>query len=67
MSQGTKFAIALVLLWLAGLGLFVAFHPNGIKDDAFKSDDNPDGKAENPAQVVQYFIMKVSGKGGGSA
>lgn len=54
MSQGTKFAIALVLLWLAGIGLFIAFHPGGLELD---------GKpVENPAEVIQYYIQLVSKK-----
>jgi hypothetical protein len=62
MSQGTKFAIALVLLWLAGIGLFVAFHPGGLKDPGLKSKDNPDGAVENPADLIQYYIRLIGKK-----
>jgi len=49
MSDGTRFALALVILWLAGVALFVAFHPGGIKID---------GKpANNPVDILKYFIQ----------
>lgn len=48
MSDGTYFAIALILYWLAGVALFVAFHPGGIKVNG-KS-------AQNPTDVIKYLI-----------
>jgi hypothetical protein len=54
MSDGTYLAIALILFWMAGVALFVAFHPGGVEVN---------GKpAQNPADVVRYLIS-VAGKG----
>jgi hypothetical protein len=48
MSDGAKLALAIVLLWIACVCFFVAFHPGGITVGG-----NP---AQNPADVVRYFI-----------
>jgi hypothetical protein len=53
-NDGTKFALALVILWLAGVALFVAFHPGGISVNG--------QPAQNPADVIRYFIT-LAGKG----
>lgn len=58
MSQGTKFAIALVLFFLAGVGFFVAFHPNGLTT----SDGKP---VENFSQVIAWYIGYLSKLGAG--
>lgn len=51
--------MAIILLWIAGAGFFVAFHPNGVTD--------PDGKeAKNPSDVLKYFMLKARGGSGGS-
>ena len=63
MSDGTQFAIALILFWVAGLCFFVAFHPGGIKIG--------DRAAQNPVDVLRYLIGLAThgsdAKGGGVA
>lgn len=61
MSKGVAGAIAVVLLWLAFVSFFVAFHPGGIRSDTFKSDNNPQGYARNPRDVFLYFVKKIAG------
>jgi hypothetical protein len=54
MSDGTFFAIAILLFILAFVAWFVALHPNGLK--------NPDGTpVENAAEVIVYFMNKLTG------
>lgn len=48
MSKSALFAIAVVLLWVAGVCFFVAFHPGGLSVNG-----NP---AQNPADVLKYLI-----------
>lgn len=53
MQTGTKVAAGFLLLWVAGMAFFAAFHPNGIQVD---------GKpAGNPADVLRYLIQQVGG------
>jgi hypothetical protein len=62
MSQGAKFAIALVFYFLAGIALFVAFHPNGLTN----GDGTP---VTNLGEVVQWYMNylgNLGGKGGSS-
>jgi hypothetical protein len=55
-SQGTAFAISLILFWLAAVAFFTAFHPGGLK----LADGTP---AQNPADVIKYFVtVAQSGK-----
>jgi hypothetical protein len=59
MSKGVYGAFALVLLWIAFAGFFVAFHPGGIRNAMFVDDqNNPSGLARNPRDVLLYFIYK---------
>ncbi len=60
MSQGTKFAIALVLFFMAGVGLFVAFHPNGLTN----ADGTP---VTNAGEVIQWYINYLGNLGKGPA
>lgn len=58
--SGTKLATSILILWLAGALLFVAFKPGGVKND---------GKPlENPFDIVKYFSSQASAlvSGGGS-
>lgn len=62
MSKGVAGALGLILLWLAFVAFFVAFHPGGIK----LADGTP---AQNPRDVILYMIQKMTGgfgTGGGS-
>lgn len=52
MSGSSHFALALVLLWLAFLCFFVAFHPGGIQVNGHA--------AQNPADVIKYFMQKMA-------
>jgi hypothetical protein len=58
MSKGVYGAFGLVLLWLAFVALFVAFHPGGLRSELFKDTNNPNGLARNPRDVVLYFVNK---------
>jgi len=58
MSDGTNFAIALILFWIAGLCMFVAFHPGGIQVGG--------RQARNPADVLRY-LMGLASKGAGQS
>jgi hypothetical protein len=60
MSKGTTGALALILLWVAFAAFFVAFHPGGIRDDMFKSKDNPQGNAHNPRDVLIWLIKRAT-------
>lgn len=54
MNGATKLALGTLLMWLAGLAFFVAFHPNGVV--------MPDGKpAKNPADILKYMIFEARG------
>lgn len=60
MSKGVAGAAALVLLWLAFVAFYVAFHPGGIRSKTFVSKDNPQGLAQNPRDVIIYFIQQLT-------
>lgn len=60
MNKGTTGALALILLWVAFASFFVAFHPGGIRDEMFKSADNPQGIARNPRDVLIWLIKRAS-------
>jgi hypothetical protein len=52
LSKSALFAIAVVLLWVAGVCFFVAFHPGGLSVNG-----NP---AQNPADVLKYLMGVAS-------
>lgn len=56
MGSGSKFAMALVFYFLAGVALFVAFHPNGLKN----ADGTP---VTNLAGVIQWYINYLGNRG----
>lgn len=59
-SNGTRLAIALILLWLAFFCFYVAFHPGGVQ-----LDGHP---AQNPTDVIKALIQNLGkGSGGGAA
>jgi hypothetical protein len=60
MSKGVAGATALVLLWIAFVAFYVALHPGGIRSTSFVSDDNPNGLAQNPRDVIIYFIQQLT-------
>lgn len=50
MGDGTKLAIAILMLFLAGIGFFIAFHPNGLN----LQEDNAPG-------LLQWFESEFEG------
>jgi hypothetical protein len=58
MRDGTFVAMGMLLMLITGMSLFVAFHPGGIESDMFITSDNPNGYAQNPADVIRYFLIK---------
>jgi hypothetical protein len=56
-NRGVMLAFGLILLWVAGVCFFAAFHPGGVTN----SDGNP---AQNPADVLKWLLTKA---GEGSA
>lgn len=67
MFGSTKLSFAILLIWVAGLCFFVAFHPGGI----LIYDPNADGgkganrPAKNPAEVLGYLMSASYGGSGG--
>jgi hypothetical protein len=53
-SKGVAGAFGLILLWMAFVAFFVAFHPGGIK----LADGTP---AQNPRDVILYLIQRLTG------
>ncbi len=53
MSKGVAGAFGLILLWMAFVAFFVAFHPGGIK----LADGTP---AQNPRDVIVYLIQRLT-------
>lgn len=43
-SQGTKLAIAIMIMWIAMVFFFFAFHPGGVEN------------VSNPAQMLQWLM-----------
>ena len=59
LSKGVYGAFGLILMWVAFVSLFVAFHPGGLRSELFVDPKkNPNGLARNPRDVVLYFIEK---------
>lgn len=53
MSHSARFAISLVILWIAFACFFVAFHPGGVMING--------RPAQNPADIMKYGMQKMSG------
>lgn len=57
MSKAVSGAIAVILLWIAFVSFYVAFHPGGITSPMFQDpQNNPEGQARNPRDVFLYFV-----------
>jgi hypothetical protein len=54
-SDGTKLAIAILMLFLAGVGFFIAFHPNGL-----------DLQSDNAPGILQWFMAEFEGAATGT-
>lgn len=73
MSKGTRFALALILLWASMVCFYVAFHPGGVQVPG----PDPDSKkgtshtARNPADVLKFmfglFAQPTSVDSGGNS
>lgn len=59
MNKGASGGLALILLWVAFAGFFVAFHPGGITDPMFVTSSNPKGYARNPVDVILWLIHRA--------
>jgi hypothetical protein len=55
MGDGTRFAIGLVIMWLAFLFFYFAFHPNGVPG------------VNNPAGALKWLIGEFQKLGSGNA
>jgi hypothetical protein len=51
-NRGAMFAFSLLLLWVAGIAFFTAFHPGGVIDP-----DSGD-PAKDPADVIKFLMVK---------
>jgi hypothetical protein len=54
MSDGTRLAIAILVMWIALVFFFFAFHPGGVKN------------VSNPGQMLQWLVNQFSNLAGGS-
>lgn len=52
MSHSARFAISLVVLWIAFACFFVAFHPGGVQING--------RPAQNPSDIVKFGMQKLS-------
>lgn len=56
MGGNARLALGFLLLWVAGVAMFAAFHPGGVMVE---------GKpAKNPADILRYLIMDSEGVSG---
>jgi hypothetical protein len=55
MSDGTKLAIAILVMWIALVFFFFAFHPGGVKN------------VSNPGQMLKWLVDQFSNLAGGNA
>jgi hypothetical protein len=54
MSDGTKLAIAILVMWIAMVFFFFAFHPGGVKN------------VSNPGEMLKWLIDQFSHLAGGT-
>lgn len=55
MSDGTKLAVAILVMWIALVFFFFAFHPGGVKN------------VSNPGQMLKWLIDEFGRLTGGTA
>lgn len=55
-NRGVMLALALLLFWVAGVALFFAFHPGGVK--LTDSSTGKESDAQNPVDVLKYVLQK---------
>jgi hypothetical protein len=54
MSDGTKLAIAILVMWIALVMFFFAFHPGGVKN------------VSNPGEMLKWLVDQFSHLAGGT-
>lgn len=54
MSDGTKLAIGILVMWVALVFFFFAFHPGGVKN------------VSNPGQMLQWLVNEFGNLAGGT-
>ena len=54
MSDGAKLAIAILVMWVAMVFFFFAFHPGGVKN------------VSNPGQMLKWLVDEFTNLAGGS-
>lgn len=54
MADGTKLAIAILVMWIALVFFFFAFHPGGVKN------------VSNPGQMLQWLVNQFAHLAGGN-
>lgn len=68
MSKGSRFAMALLLFWIAFLCFYIAFHPGGIQvpgpDPQTKSGTHH--SASNPSEVFKAIITNLAKRSSGT-
>lgn len=52
MGKGAAGALALLLMWIAFVCFFVAFHPGGIEVNGHS--------AQNPRDVILWFMQRIA-------
>ena len=57
-NRGVMFAFSLLLLWVAGIAFFTAFHPGGV------TDPDTGDPAKDPVDVIKFLMVK-GGEGPG--
>lgn len=75
MTKGSRFAVALILFWLAFTCFYVAFHPGGIvvpganpkgeEQENLNADGTPNVNgafrhARNPSDVIAHVVGKLA-------
>jgi hypothetical protein len=55
MSDGTKLAVAILVMWIALVFFFFAFHPGGVKN------------VSNPGQMLKWLVDEFANLTGGNS
>lgn len=58
MFGANRLAFGVLLVWLAGIGFFFAFHPGGVQifDPALNNGKGGQRTVKNPAEVLGYLM-----------
>jgi hypothetical protein len=55
MSGGTKLALAILIMWIAMVAFFFAFHPSGVVDST-------GANIQNPLGILKWLADQFSGE-----